>query len=156
MLTLVLRLEKLKCVAVDDNETRRDNLGQLHHESINFAKTVAKLDDASHFTDAAVKSLVLRFNMTQVKAAIKIISDEVKTATEQNEAVNARLEFKQTAASRTPTGYKNRTIDLSAQKKKTQSPGYPTRVSKARYDGHNQYDDPEDLYDEENDEESLK
>ena len=118
LLTLCLRLEKLKCVAAQDNEARRDNLGQLHHESITFAKTVVKLDEASHFIDAVSKSLVLRFNQAQVKAALKIISDEVKSATEQNVAVNARLEFKQTTASRTPTGFKNRTIDLSAQKKK--------------------------------------
>ena len=62
VLTLCLRLEKLKCVAANDSDERRDNLGQLHHESITFAKTVAKLDEASHFIDAASKSLVLRFN----------------------------------------------------------------------------------------------
>ena len=62
VLTQCLRLEKLKCVAANDSDARRENLGQLHHESITCAKTVAKLDDASHFIDSASKSLVLRFN----------------------------------------------------------------------------------------------
>ena len=94
VLMLCYRLEKLKSIPTQDGEARRDNLGQLHHESVKFAQTVAKLDEAGLFVETVSKSLVQRYNQTQVKAAMKIISDEVKSVTEQNETASQKLEFK--------------------------------------------------------------
>lgn len=75
---MVFRLEKLKCISPKDSEMRKANLGNLHHESVSFSKTLAKMEEAKDFVDPVSKSLILRFNQTQIKAAMKIISDEIK------------------------------------------------------------------------------